>query len=335
MEKVFVLSILALRPSMKKLILILLTITLLRPICSAQIEDLTKDSEFFQKQAQLYQRWLDHSGLGKFLKVQTIEVQPQELSLYLAFTFEDIDSVTNAWKLLKSNYDHRDLVTLEQQLFYKLVNLMEVRQSLANVQLYDTYDLRKEPLFFRGIKFEDGRVHVEESNPKTVLKEIQLKPSDFKNLKSWSTLNFKKKYDRQTVYAEIYECAIKRFERKTCNQRSPKVRLLENKEVLRFEVLDLCKEVLTDETNPILCRILRTMGYDCNWVQREMLIFEITHHETPTGFQLKIELDGKYGRGLYESERRGGYLNMEIDFDDFLERYSDGFGEYLLQCIFK
>lgn len=320
---------------MKKLLLSLLLLSLLHHSASAQIEDLTKDSEFFQKQAQLYQRWLDHSGLGRLLKVHTIEVKPQELSLYLAFPFENIDSVATAWKLLKTSYDRSHPVTLEQELFYKLVNLMEVRQSLANVQLYDTYDLRKEPLFFRGIRFVDGRVEVEESNPKSKIEDIFLKPADFKNMKTWSVQDFQQKYDRQTVYNKIYECARLRFERKVCDQRNPKVRLLENQEVLRFEVVDLCREVLIDEANPTLCRILGVLGYNCNWVRREMLIFEITYRETQTGFQIKIELDGKYGSGLYETVRRGGYLSMEIDFDDYLERYSDGFREYLRQCIFK
>ena len=320
---------------MKKLLLTLITLSLLHYSASAQIDDLTKDSEFFQKQAQLYQRWLDHSGLGNMLRVQTVEVKPQELSLYLEFPFENIDSVATAWKVLKTAYDRTHSITLEQELFYKLVNLMEVRQSLANVQLYDTYDLRKEPLFFRGIRFVDGRVLVEESNARSKIEEISLQPADFKNMKTWSVQDFRQKYDRQTVYNKILECARLRFERKACDTRYPKLRLLENQDVLRFEVVDLCREVLTDEANPTLCRILRSVGFDCNWVKREMLTFEITYRETSTGFQIKIDLDGKYGSGLYETVRRGGYLSMEIDFDDYLERYSDGFREYLRQCIFK
>ena len=309
---------------------------LMAPLAShAQIEDLTKDSEFFSKQAVLYQRWLDHSGFGKVLKVQTIEAKPQELSLFLAFHYEDIDSIANAWKKLKTDYERVSATTLEQELFYKMVNLMEVRQSMANVQIYDTYDLRKEPLFFRGIFFKDGAVKVEESNPRSKIEEMVLSPVDFKKMKSWSVQNFQQKYDRQTVYDKIFACARQRFERKVCEQRSPKVRLLENQEVLRFEVTDLCREVLTDEANPLLCQILRGLGYDCNWVKREMLIFEVTYRETTTGFQVRIELDGKYGSGLYETVRRGGYLSMEIDFDDYLERYSDSFREYLRQCIFK
>ncbi len=127
---------------------------------NAQIEDLTKDSEFFEKQKLEYQRWLDHSGLGSILQVHAIEVKPQQLSLYLAFPYEDIDSIMVAWRELKTAFEKEQALTLEQELFYKMVHLMEVRQSLANVQIYDTYDLRKEPLFSRAIYFENDSVKV-------------------------------------------------------------------------------------------------------------------------------------------------------------------------------
>ena len=52
---------------------------------TAQIEDLTQDLTFFQERKALYQRWLDHSGLGQVLKVQDIKVEAEQLSLYLAF----------------------------------------------------------------------------------------------------------------------------------------------------------------------------------------------------------------------------------------------------------
>lgn len=99
--------------------------------------------------------------------------------------------------------------------------------------------------------------------------------------------------------------------------------MLESGDVLRFEITDLCREVLIDEANPLLCQILRTFGNDCNFVKRELLTFTIAHRTTAAGFNLHLEIDGKYGSGFYENVRRGGYLNMEIDFDDYLERYAD------------
>lgn len=210
---------------------------------------------------------------------------------------------------------------------------MEVRQSAADVQIYDTCDLRKEPLFFRGIHFEDGEVKVEQSNPKSKIRKVQLAPANMSGMKKMSVEEFKKRFNKVTVYQNIYEYAQRRFEKEVCEEREPKVRLLENNEVLRFEVLDLCREVLTDEANPLLCRLLSNLGYDCNWVKRELLTFIVVHEETGDGFQLSIEIDGKYGSGLYEHVRRGGYLSMEIDFDDYLERYADTFKEDLKQVI--
>jgi hypothetical protein len=299
----------------------------------AQTEDLTRDGEFFKKQAEIYQQWLDYAGFGKVLKVQTIEVNPQQLSLYLAFQYQDIDTIETGWNMLKANFEKIGQVSLEQELYYKTVNLMQVGQSMVNVQIYDTYDLRKEPLFFRGIYFKDGMVKVEASDHKSQIKEVVLAPSNFKNLKSLPAKDFKQKYDRQVVFEKIVACSSKHFARTPCEQRNPQLRVLESQQVLRFEVTDLCREVLTDEANPLLCSVLNKIGYDCNWVKREMLIFRIDYQQTAGGFQLRIELDGKYGSGLYENVRRGGYHSMDIDFEDYLKRYADFFGEYLRQCI--
>jgi hypothetical protein len=329
----------------------------------AQTEDLSSDSEFFKKQAGIYQQWLDYAGFGKVLKVQTIEVSPQQLSLYLGFQYQDIDTIEVAWKMLKANFERTGQVTLEQELFYKMVNLMAVGQSMASVQIYDTYDLTKAQLFFRRISFKDGMVQVEESGYGTKIKknfkvrdsayhleqptmlkesgrrsrikELVLNPSNFKNLKNSriKVNDFKQKYDRQAVFDKIVACSRGRLERTPCEQRNPKLQVLEKEQVLRFEVTDLCRVVLTDEANPLLCSVLNRIGYDCNWVKREMLIFRIEYQQTAAGFQLRIELDGKYGSGLYDNVRRGGYHSMDIDFEDYLSRYADIFGEYLRQCI--
>lgn len=307
---------------------------LLAPLLTfAQTEDLQQDSAFFREQSQLYQRWLDHAGFGKVLKVHSVEVKPRQLSLYLAFHATDIDTLSAAWEKLKEDYERVGVVTLEQELFYKMTNLLDVPQTMANVQIYDTYDLSRPTLFFRGIKFQDGSVQVDSSGHKTETREISFSPTDFRNMKSMQVQQFQQRYDRSVVYDKILRCARQRFEVKRCEDRNPRVVVLEKSNVLRFEVLDLCREVLIDEANPTLCQVLRGVGYPCNWVKRELLIFTVSHQPTPAGFQLKIELDGKYGSGMYSQVRRGGYLNMEIDFKTYLERYADIFREYLRTCM--
>lgn len=143
---------------------------------TAQVEGLVKDAGFFNQQKDTYQRWLDHSGLGEVLHVEELKVEEERLSLYLGFPYSDIDSIVRAWEALKREFEMESPLSLEQQLFYKAVNLMEVRQSLVDVQVYDTYDLRREPLFFRGIYFDEGRVKVEESNPRAKIREVKFSP---------------------------------------------------------------------------------------------------------------------------------------------------------------
>ncbi|MCG8327670.1 MAG: hypothetical protein MI974_08295 [Chitinophagales bacterium] len=299
---------------------------------TAQIEDLREDAEFFYKQKDIYQRWLDTSGIGKVLHVETIDVKEQQLSLYLGFAYSDIDSIVRAWEMLKRAFETERAITLEQQLFYKAVNLMEVRQSLVDVQVYDTYDLRKEPLFFRGIYFEGGEVKVEASNPKSKIREVEFEASDFP--KRGAEGNFRKDYSAQKVFEIIYQYAQDKYGAQKCPDRKAKVVPLErSKKTLRFEVVNLCLEVLKDEG--VVCPIMRRLGIDCNWAKRELLTFTITFTETTGGFQLNIMLDGKYGSALYENIRRGGYMNMEFDFDEELDRYADQFKEELRAEILK
>lgn len=301
---------------------------------SAQPEGLAKDAGFFNQQKETYQRWLDHSGLGEVLHVEELKVEEERLSLYLGFPFSDIDSIVRSWEALKREFEMESPLSLEQQLFYKMVNLMEVRQSLADVQIYDTYDLRREPLFFRGIYFDEGRVKVEESNPRAKIREVKFSPHKLgEKMKSMSVEEFNKRYSKEAVFDLIYQYARQHFEQKSCEGRYPEVRLLENDEVLRFEAIDLCREVLTDAANPLLAKFLNTFGLDYNWVKREKLDVTIAYKKSDTGFSLHITIDGKYGSGLYSQVGRGGYYSMEIDFDEYLEIYADRFKERLRQQV--
>ena len=315
---------------------------------SAQ-NDLRNDNQFFQAQKETYQNWLDHSGLGKMLRVQEVDVHPDELALYLTFPFSDADSVTMAWWQLKKEFEQHSDLTLEQQLFYKMTHIMELRQGLGNVQLFDTYDTRIEPCFYRGIYFEkeEGEVKVDSSGCMSKIREIDFDPSDFNHLRKIASLDWKsgeignrsltpeevrQRYPKQVVFDIIASYAHKRFEPQVCEERYPKVHILESKKLLRLEVSDLCKIVINGE-NPTLCRILKALGKACNWAKREKLIFTFTYKDSPEGFVLNCTIDGLVGSGYYNEVRRGGYINMEEDFDAELEHYADVFKEEIRKVL--
>ena len=298
----------------------------------AQIEDLTKYRGFFQDQMRVYQDWLDRTGLGKTLWVQDLVVNKEELSLYLAFPYQNVDSIMVAWRTLKADFEEQYSLTLEERLFYKMVSLMEVRQSIANVQIYNTYDLRKTPVFFRGIHFEDGVVKVEEDNPRSEIRDIDFAKNEFND--RFSLEEFDNHYDDKAVFQHIINFAKKKFEAGECSTRQPQVDELQNSNgTLRFEVIDLCREVLKDEG--IICPILRRLRIKCDWPKRELLIFTVKHRPTRDGFMLNLTIDGKFGPAIYESVRRGAYMSMEKDFDGELKRYADRITRELKRYILQ
>ncbi len=290
----------------------------------AQREDLTHDSTFFHKQAVLYQRWLDHSGLGKTLHVKTVVVETQRVTLFLAFPNEQADSVTAAWVQLKKDYaDLNTGLSLEQALFYKMLQLMELRESAANVQLFDTYDTRKEPCFYREIQVKDASLHIDSSGCKSKPVNVYISPSDLKRARKPSNSAFLRQYTQQYVFDKVYQYARQRYEKETCFARHPKVSPPQiNGNVMRFEVTDLCREVLKHAQNPDLCAFLNKYVKPCNWITREKLTFIFVYIPKDNAFHLNCELDGKVGSGYYDEVGRGGYLDMEIDFDGYLTDYA-------------
>lgn len=293
------------------------------PMLSAQLEDLTRDTAFFRQQKLEYQRWLDQTGMGKTLKVQALKVTSDDVSLYLGFHATELDEIVNAWDTLKVAYETQGGMTLEEQLFFRLVSFMGLRQEAASIQIYDTYDLSLDPLFFRGIYYDEGQIRVDVNNPKSQIRDIKINYTDVSGAKKSSKAEFSRQYTRDYVFDRVMAFAVEKYGRPKCEGRNPKVKRLPNEDHLRFQVSDLCKEVLVDEQNPVVCRWLKTLGYNCTWIKRELLTFTVIYIPTESGFQLNITLEGKVGSGYYDDIRRDAYMDMETDFKSYLEDYAD------------
>ncbi len=300
---------------------------------SAQ-DGLLVDEDYFQQQAEVYQRWLEHSGISPYLKVREIDVLENQLAIYLEFPSSEIDSVVNTYEQLKGAFEANSAVSLEQRLLYKAVSIMSVPDTALSVQLYDTYDLREEPLFMRAIYFENGRVRVLSSNPRSEIEFLPISVEDLSEGVRPSIDSFRVQFSRERVFGCIVQYARERYETPNCPERDPQVKVLPDEEVLRFEVTDLCQEVL-EEGNPRICRWLRRFGYECNWIKREKLLFEISYLPQSEGFQLILQIDGMVGSGFYSEVGRKGYLSMEIDFDEELEAYANQFRAALKQTLLK
>ena len=303
----------------------LYTILLLIPgLLSAQ-SSLTDDLPFFQDQTQLYQKWLTKSGFGDVIKVQDLKVEPEHFTLYLAFHTTAGGECWALWEQLKEDFERRNAITFEQQLFYKMLHMMEVEQEMATIEVHNLYGEQRNYCFFSKIFFDDtyGKVNVQERYCKAQERNIEVEPNTLEGMKDMSFEEINRIYNRTSVFETIFNYAKGRYELNKCEARFPEVREKERSQLLRFEVVDLCKEVLRDEDNPWICKVLRRFDYTCNWIKREKLEFTITYERTPDGIRIGVKIDGKYGSGYYDQVKRGGYHSMDLDFDDYLVDYAD------------
>jgi len=296
-----------------------------RPSCEEEFPPKQDDMVLVEKQKASYQQWLENSGLDKVLRIFSANEGTERFDLYLAFQYDDIDSIRIIWETLKKEIEEKGNTSLEQQLFYKMITIFEVPQSNASVQIYDTYDLRIEPSFFRGIRFENGQVKVEQSNPKYANRGFDIPQFDLSGLNVLPATEIPRPLKRQEVYEKILRYVKEKYGGKQCAGQSPDISLLENSQLLRLEVKNTCQSIFTEDARPSICRVLKSLNLDCKWADQELLTFLFSYTPTERGFELTMELDGKYGPQRYETLPRGSYRSMEPDFSSYLEDYADSF----------
>ena len=285
----------------------------------AQSQGLINDKAVFEREAQTYQKWLEDSGIGDVLKVHTIDIKEHSLSLYLAFHTDDADQCWAQWNQLKVDFAAKKSISLEQQLFYKMITIMDVRQTIASVQIYDTYDLSKEPCFFQGIVFDEKSkaVKVEENTCRSHTETLVIKPAKLDGLNPGAAATSSKLLGKEEVFDSVIEWAKGKYETSPCEGRHPKVSILEREQVLRFKVEDLCLEVLQNQANHVFCWMIDQVCY-----KRERLTFTFTYKRESDQIKLNIEIDGRYGSGFYDKVGRAGYHLMDNDYMEELIEYT-------------
>lgn len=299
--------------------------------------NLQSDSLFFKGQSGLYQKWLEKSGLGQVMEVNALEILPSRLLLTLSMTC--LPEVAWAeWEQLKIDYSHNNAISLEQELFYKLIHFMEVDQYQGIIRVLNVVNGVRNNCFFIEIKFDpnEKRVKFNTRYCKSKERRIEVEPHRLEGLNNMSFEEINKIYNRNSVFEAIFKYAQSRYGRSKCEDRFPEVRELERGQLLRFVVVDLCKEVLKDESNPWICKVLQRFRYQCNWIKRERLEFTITFEQTAEEIiRIGVKVDGKYGSGYYDQVKRGGYHDMDLDFDEYLVDYADEIANEFKKVVLK
>ena len=322
----------------------LVLLVLLPALLAAQTEDLSTNLPFFRQTLPQYQRWLDATGLGRVLRVDSFQLKKNngELELLLLLRTNDPDTAVAMWKSINLSFPERggDTLALEAELFHTFARQMQIPPDRGNVQIY-IRDRRGMyiPCFYVWIWSEDGvlktEVRYNECRYKTF--DVTVKPVTVRQTAKGKKTEIPRKVQPNEVFDEILRFAREQYEVTQCYDRFPRVEVDYQKtknSTLEFTVTDLCRVVLSDEKKSSWCEILDTLGFPCNDARRERLVFSFTYIPNDTGYQLQCRLQGLFGSGVYKP-RISGYMDMEPDFDDYLSTYVNGFQNRLAKRLQK
>ncbi len=306
-------------------------------------EDLREDAAFFQAQGEVYSQWLERTGLNQYLKIHLVEVDSELVSIYLEPVEQpevvfDVYARKAVWDTVSTVYFQEYGDQLGRSLLYKMLYLFELDEQQANVQFFNTYDQGVTAGYRYILAWyfdEQGEFQEYRSVGSTIATsnrakdmQIHIDLSAAEDCSANGTIS--STLAAEDVYSRILAYAQSRFGEATCSGRKPSLRVRENRDVLRFEADDLCRTVLYDETNSVLCRISSRLGFNCNSIEREQLHFIISYSPTESGFRLNCTIDGKYA-DTWGRPRRGDYKSMEEnpEFAEYLTLFAEVFTEEL------
>jgi hypothetical protein len=118
---------------LKKLLLCLLPVLSSYTIHAQNTQFTTEDDAFFELQMPYFQQWLNEYKIGDILKTDRLVTDLNEgiVTIYLKLNYQTADSAIAAYSKLKTKFAEKNTLPLEQVLFYKTAQLMELSANLV------------------------------------------------------------------------------------------------------------------------------------------------------------------------------------------------------------
>ena len=295
-------------------------------------QDLTADEGFFKGQKQVYQDWLNLSGLGEVLKVYEVTVKPDAVFLYLDIpaTFQNreqkTDYVLSAWNELRARFRENNSISLESQLFLKMLHIMELEPQQAAVLLFDTYDPYETPLYY-AVFYKQEQITVDSTVFRSTSHSVQVYvPPVAESAQSELAVGKAPAGQYAGLFRKISEFFNRRFD-------PAKVQITEKladyeKGVYVISLKPLYKEVLKDQQNLLVCQWLNRLGFDCNTLKKEWLTFTFNVIPTDFGYKLDCLLEGKCSESSSAWSGRGSF--RDIDNDEYSREVLQDYGDWLM-----
>ncbi|MFN8258725.1 MAG: hypothetical protein U0W24_23760 [Bacteroidales bacterium] len=278
-------------------------------------QSLINDSSFFYSKITEIDELVENMGLNQFYHLSGINISDDKVHLFFDANQTRADSAIAAWLLLKtkfdSGYDYRVANTFFNTIAFDLElgkDSLEIVLG-ANIEDFKVY-----------LNFEPGKglvVNEEYKAPKRTFKSLIIKYDDL-NL---ADASLKTKGDQVTMKG--IRAAIGNYLRNFYKDKGTFFYdaqldvLKENSNELTFEISKLSKEILNDR----------------NYF--EFIRIEVKILKADKDFEIKYQVQGKYGSGFGFVPRSSEYRNMEPSFSDYLNRYEEKLAQNINQILIK
>jgi hypothetical protein len=275
-----------------------------------------KDDAFFEAQKPYYQAWLDAHNLSSVLKADQVftDTAIHTLTLQLTLNYQTADSAMSAYEELRKKFYETNSLPLENALFYKTSQLMEIPSNQTFVEIHDKADCRK-----IKIALSNDDISVNTSACKAAGGEIKISHKGEVGLVK--SVNYLNKGEARENFASFQQNLLKKV-RAAAEQYYTKKEgnftfLGAQNGILRFEVSDIKNEVLADEK----------LFFD----KYEYLVVTVSCTQEKNEIKVKFMIDAKSGASFPWKPRLSAFTPIDADKEgkSLLERYALVFGAKL------
>ena len=317
--------------------IIILIISLFPILLPSQSIDLNRYTIFFDTQAVVYQTWLETIRLDDVFIVEGTEVMGNQVQLKLKFTTTNPDSIAGSWNAARTAYYEKYQSGVEAALFKKLLTLFDLSSNQATISICNSFHFLEKDLCL-NIYIEDGNLILDD--------QLSGKGFDDKipitlnlNLKEQSesskAINWQLK--EANIFDDLVEFVKNKFDNpQNClKNKKPKFDVFytggSNLKKLNINVTGLCKEVLEEQEDLLICAFMKKLNQDCEAIKREDLEFGFYLDEKNDQILITCIIEGKYSNDYLLFH--GKPIDMDDDFGALLESFGSKFVTELVLWI--
>jgi len=289
-------------------------ITLFLIICGYNVfsQDLRYDSTFFSTRLVEYDEWLNYSGFSQVIQVDSFNLNPNNIIVYLGSHYNNMEVFAAAWCDLMKKYNSKINKALYHEIYNRLIFYLEVGRDsmIINILGKDT------TLFKINMKFNKELIIQENFAPCNTMGESSDKVNinEIKCISNDTTLS--KKDSLSKIRKKISKYLLGFYKGKGTWLHDAYIDTIKNRNnELIFEVTAINKLIL----------------YDRDYYEYHVINVKLQKEDDE--IIIELNLFAKYSAGLVFVPRRSEYRDMEIKYSNYVKKYEIKLMEGIIESL--